>query len=299
MEPKKKTALICAVSIVVGLLFFGFGVIMNDTAYMFSACIAIPAVIIWEVYSYFHEKKDDKKTLDHARSIMDNSYFNTLEWREKYIVYRMEHPFEKPQGKSMKSDLYARYRCRDILLLGLVFLFFACFSVFYMFKSFAFWEPIGTVICAAFAFTFLDDYTGRVVRKFLKRDIDYDKLERSYLSGRMMTYNKSGIIFGTTHIHVFTPTNIYAIDYRIADDITRKVVRVKEYDNSTYTGYRYSHYAVIHASIPVSGSATTVEVKLNEFQVQIAIDEFHRIKHPDKLGTKPEYSVKPNNNVSV
>ena len=294
----KKNLVILYLSMIIAdvfLLFFG----RYDIKYTVSAVIITPAVFIWTVYSYFHEKKDDKNAVDKSIEILNGSYFITSQWHEQYITYRLKHPFEKPKCKSMKSDLYAKYRNKDDLFLIILFFLFVILLTVMMFINFEWWYPIGVVVFLCLGLSFLNNYTGKTVRKFLKRDIDYPALERSYLKGKMLTYKNSGIILGTTHIHIFTSDNIYAIDYRIVDDITRKVVRVKEFDDSMYTGNRYDHYAVVNARIPKSGSTAKVEVKLNEYQVQMIIDEFHRIKYPDEINKMNAYEEKNENYISI
>ena len=297
LNSKKNLIILCLSMIIadVFLLFLG----KYDIKYTVSAVIATPAVFIWGIYSYFHEKKDDKNAVDKSIEILNDSYFKTSQWHEQYIIYRMEHPFEKPKGKSMKSDLYAKYRNKNDLVLIILFFLFVILLTVMMFIKFEWWYPIGVVVFLCLGLFILNDYTGKTVRKFLKRDIDYPALERSYLKGKMITYKNSGIILGTTHIHIFTADNIYAIDYRIADDITRKVVRVKEFDDSIYTGNRYDHYAVVNARIPKSGSTTKVEVELNEYQVQMIIDEFNRIKYPDEINKMNVYEEKNENHIST
>lgn len=294
----KKNLVILCLSMIIADVFLLF-LSRYDIKYTVAAVIVTPAVFTWAVYSYFHEKKDDKNAVDKSIEILNDSYFRTSQWHEQYITYRMEHPFEKPKGKSMKSDLYAKYRNKDDLFLIILFFLFVILLTVMMFINFEWWYPIGVIIFLCLGLSFLNDYTGKTVRKFLKRDIDYPALERSYLKGKMLTYKNSGIILGTTHIHIFTADNIYAIDYRIADDITRKVVRVKEFDDSMYTGNRYDHYAVVNARIPKSGSTAKVEVELNEYQVQMIIDEFHRIKYSDKINKRNDYEERSVNHIST
>ncbi|MCR4851141.1 MAG: hypothetical protein K5870_07765 [Lachnospiraceae bacterium] len=124
------------------------------------------------------------------------------------------------------------------------------------------------------------------MRRWLKRDIDYDTLERSYLSGRILTYKKNGFIFGTTHIHAFTEKKIYAIDYELAEGVSRKIVRLKKYEDGIFSSEEYQHFAVIHVRLPRSGNIHEVEIELNEFQVQMVIDDFHSYKPRNGLRTE-------------
>lgn len=65
---------------------------------------------------------------------------------------------------------------------------------------------------------------------------------------------------------------MYAIDYRLVEGISRKVVRYKKYEDGIYSSEEYKHYAVIHVRLPKSGQIHNVEIELNEFQVQMEID---------------------------
>ena len=189
----KKNLVILCLSIIIADVFLLF-LSRYDIKYTVAAVIVTPAVFTWAVYSYFHEKKDDKNAVDKSIEILNDSYFRTSQWHEQYITYRMEHPFEKPKGKSMKSDLYAKYRNKDDLFLIILFFLFVILLTVMMFINFEWWYPIGVIIFLCLGLSFLNDYTGKTVRKFLKRDIDYPALERSYLKGKMLTYKNSGII---------------------------------------------------------------------------------------------------------
>jgi hypothetical protein len=121
-------------------------------------------------------------------------------------------------------------------------------------------------------------FIGMPVRKWLKRDIDYQELEKSYLRSEMLTFKKNGLAFGTTHIHGFNEKKIYAIDYKLVEGISRKVVRRKMYEDGIYSSENYEHFAVIHVRLPQSGNIHHVEIELNEFQVQMAIDRLYAIQ---------------------
>lgn len=110
------------------------------------------------------------------------------------------------------------------------------------------------------------------VRKWLKGDIDYEELEASYLKSQMLFYKTNALAFETTHLHGFTEKKIYAIDYRLVEGISRKIVRLKKYEEGIYNTEEYQHFAVIHVRLPRSGNIYDVEIELNEFQVQMAID---------------------------
>ncbi|MEE0272599.1 MAG: hypothetical protein UDR98_05075 [Coprococcus eutactus] len=65
----------------------------------------------------------------------------------------------------------------------------------------------------------------------MKGDIDYEELEASYLKSQMLFYKTNALAFGTTHLHGFTEKKIYAIGYRLVEGISRKIVRLKKYED--------------------------------------------------------------------
>ena len=83
---------------------------------------------------------------------------------------------------------------------------------------------------------------------------------------------------GTSHIHAFTEKKVYAIDYKLVEGISRKIVRLKKYEDNIYSSEEYQHFAVIQVRLPQSGQIQNVEIELNEFQVQMAIDNLQSYK---------------------
>ena len=126
-------------------------------------------------------------------------------------------------------------------------------------------------------------YIGMPVRKWVKSDIDYNEIEASYLKSKILTYNKSGLALGTSYIHAYTEKKIYAIDYRIVEGISRKIVRLKKYEDNIYSSEEYQYFAVIHVRLPQNGEIYDVEIELNEFQVQMAIDNLPLYKYGEKI----------------
>ena len=58
----------------------------------------------------------------------------------------------------------------------------------------------------------------------------------------------------------------------MVEGISRKIVRLKKYEEGIYNTEEYQHFAVIHVRLPRSGNIHDIEIELNEFQVQMAID---------------------------
>ncbi len=260
--------------IVVIIIGFVLVVVRDDYSGILGACIVCPAMIGYLIYAYNKEKKADKKAVQVSRSIVDGDYFNSAEWHAKYVEYINQHPFEKPVIMNMKKDLLKRFRRREYIFFSIIFLLFmlGCGCTIAIGKVLI--GIVGMLMFAGLSVYEFLMFTGMPVRRWLKKDIDYKALENSYLESRMLTYKKNGIAFGTTHIHAFTEKKIYAIDYRIVDEITRKVVRLKTYEDGIYSSDEYKHYVVIHVVMAGTSDACDVEIELNEYQVQMVLDNY-------------------------
>jgi hypothetical protein len=230
------------------------------------------------IYAYFKEKRADKNASHKNNMIMEGKYFESPEWHYKYVEYINEHPFERPKYSDMRLDLLKRFQRREYVvgMSIMLFLMFSSCCMIFMGKYMV------AIICVClFGFFFYLEFAlfiGMPVRKWLKRDIDYSKLEKSYLNSQMLLFKKNGLAFGTTNIHGFTEKKIYAIDYRLVEGISRKIVRTKKYEDGIYSSEEYKHFAVIHVRLPYSGNIHYVEIELNEFQVQMAIDKLYAIQ---------------------
>ncbi len=290
-----KTLIIYIITVIAIGLFFFF--IRGDLAGKLCACTVCPALILYLIYAYFKEQKADQKAELKNKDMIDGYYFSDSKWKEQYTTYRNEHPFEKPQYPNMKQDLLSRFRRREYFV-GMLFMLFLmiCSCCCFMIKN-----PLtGVVGILLFGVLFYREfalYIGMPVRKWLKGDIDYDKLEASYLKSRMLVYKKNGLALGTSHIHAYTEKKIYAIDYRLVEGITRKIVRLKKYEDNIYSSEEYQHFAVIHVRLPESKQIHDVEIELNEFQVQMAIDNLPIFKLGEKLTENLTVEQKEDNEV--
>lgn len=281
--------------ILLGLFFF---FIRGDQAGKFMACVVCPCFILYFIYAYCKERKADNKADESKIQFLDGSYFESPEWHEKYLIYINEHPFIKPECQSMKKDLLKRFHRREYIVGMILPLFLIlCTACLIPMGQFAM-ACVGFGLFGLIFYLQFSLYIGMPVRKWLRRDIDYNMLEASYLKSRMLLYKKNGIAFGTTHIHGFTEKKIYAIDYELVKGISRKIVRLKKYEDGVYNTEEYKHFAVIHVRLPQSGTIQDVEIELDEFQVQMAIDKLttYKLGH-EPYGTMTVGERKENENV--
>ena len=260
-------------TILLGLFLF---FIRGDFAGKACAVVACPLVIAYLIYVYFKEKRADNNAVKTNEQIQTGRYFENAGWHEMYVVYMKDHPFERPAGPNMKEDLLKRFRRREYLMWMLFFMFLLFCSIVAIFVDPGVLPILGIGLFAILIYYQFSLYLGMPVRKWLKSDIDYAVLERSYMGSRMLTYKKNGFAFGTTHIHAYTEKKVYAIDYALVEGISRRIVRLKNYEDGLYSSEEYRHFAVIHVRLPESGNIHDVEIELNEFQVQMVIDNYSK-----------------------
>ena len=276
-----KTLIICIIVVIAFGIFLFF--VQGDLSGKICACIVCPSLMIYMIYAYFKEQKADKNAMVKDKNILDGSYFNSAKWNEQYTIYLNKYPFEKPKYDNMKQDLLARFRRREyfVSMLFMLFLMLCSFCCVIVGKFFI--GVAGILLFGIFFCWELALYIGMPVRKWLKGDIDYNKLEESYLKSKILTYKKSGLALGTSYIHAYIEKKVYAIDYRIVEGISRKIVRLKKYEDNIYSSEEYQHFAVIYVRLPHNGEIYDVEIELNEFQVQMAIDNLPLYKYGEEI----------------
>ena len=279
MTKKSLVVYIASIVLIGPLLFF----VRGDMAGKYAACIACPMIIVYLIYAYCKESKADMKAQETKVQYMDGSYFESSEWHEKYVIYLNEHHFEKPKYQSMKMDLLKRFQRREYLVKMILPLFLMFCTLCLIPLGRYYMAIIGLCLFGFLFWLEFSLYIGMPVRKWLKGDIDYEGLEASYLKSQMLFYKTNALAFGTTHLHGFTEKKIYAIDYRLVEGISRKIVRLKKYEDGIYNTEEYKHFAVIHVRLPRSGDIYDVEIELNEFQVQMAIDKLSVYKIGEDL----------------
>lgn len=286
-------------TIAMGLFLF---FIRGDNAGKFAACFVCPVLIFYFIYAYCKERKADANADTLKTDFVGGTYFESPKWHEEYVIYRNEHPFEHPKYQNMKTDLLKRFQRREYLVEMILYLFLLFCTACLI--------PMGKYLMASigiclFGFLFwlsFSMYIGMPVRKWVKGDIDYPVLESSYLSSQMLFYKTNCLAFGTTHIHGFTEKKIYAIDYELVAGISKKILRLKKYEDGIYNTDEYQHFAVVHVRLPKSGALHDVEIELNEFQVQMAIDKLTTYKIGEGLLetiTIDEYKENENHKITI
>ncbi len=296
-----KALIVYIIAIIVMGLYFYF--VRGDLAGKLLTFIVCPMLIGYLIYAYVKERRADKNAIVTKNQISDGSYFESSEWHAGYVRYVNDNPFEKPKYPDLKKDLLMRFHRREYMvgMLFTLFLMVCCFAIFFGEVSIRRYVlgTLGFCLFVIFFFAEFYSYIGMPVRKWLKGDIDYDALNASYRNCQMLTYKKNGLAFGTTHLHGFTEKKVYAFDYRLVDGISRKIVRLKKYEDGIYSNEEYQHFAVIHIRLPQSEETWDVEIELDQYQVQMAIDRLVTYKLGEPLQEELTMTEKTENDTVV
>ena len=278
IEPKRNLVIViivaaCFFAVLVGIYFF-----TGDIKYLVIAVISFVPLIIYAVFSYFKEKRQDKSSEKDKQEFLSGAKYRQKEWKAAYYQYKEKHSFETISKKGMVYDLKKRYRKNNMWVMRLG-LFLIIGSVFILFipatelkdKAAALFGIILGGILTSVGF---NNFMGSAVKKFLKQQTDLTEIENSYTKGKMLSLGDNGI-----------------------QDMTRKMVRVKQYEDNLYSGQEYRYFiSLIYTA--AEGKTHTIDVRLDEFQCEMMIAEFYRRFCPEK-----EYDSKTSeiteNSVSV
>lgn len=297
--PEKKTTLIwgiiCSVGACVYLFFFLGSGTEEALVYKIAALVLLPVLVGYFIYKYFLEIKDDRKFDDVKRDIADGTRFDSVKAREDQLRYEDENPFELPDTKGMKYDMLKRCHKRKGILWLFVwgFLFFGDIAaVVNKFVSHMSAPPllyVGILLFGVIFYAQLSVLTGSTVKKWLKQNSEnIAELEHSYMGGKIVTHVNDTVNLGMEHIFVILERKVYAFRYEDIESVMRYIVRQKNYTNGSYDGDEYKYYA----NIRLKDGRTEVKAELNEYQVGMVIEEYHRISGTVEKET--EYSTEAN-----
>ena len=276
--PKQKSTLIA--TIIVNLLIIVLGIFYYCKTRMVSILVVLcvpVGLIAFSIYAYCKEKKSDRKSKQDVSDFLDGTYFRNPQWKEKYLEYLIGHPYEVCDSGGMKADLCKRYRTKNTInniIIGCLFLLFSPCVLFTEQSHLITAAIIAGLMFISVGIIFL---TAPPVRKFFqKTDYDFNAIATSYVQGKIVARESHGVNFGNTHIVVFNHERVDAVAYEDIVQMTRKIARVKKYQDSIYVGEAYVHRLLIVYQKKLDAVPSRIEIELHEFQVEMALDEFSR-----------------------
>lgn len=289
-SPLQRLIINVSVTILCLGIFFIISLKTNSIKGIVASVIVTPLLTAFSFYSYFKEKKNDSKFIDKIAEDKKERLSPPIDWQEKYLDYKMNVGFEKIKSPTMKSELLKKFRNRELFKSSFFLLFLSACGFISVCTSEEH-EILFAIFTAIFACLSLGEWSlffGSPVRRFYKENFDFSRIEKSFMNGKMLSHKNGGINFGTDYVVHWTNKEVYLIDLNMVENVTKKTVRVKKYEDSLYTGDEYRYYAVFDVRIPQSGKLLKPEIELNEFQVEMIIDEF---KHRCYNGTNAKVKV--------
>ena len=285
VEPKKNlmieiVAAICLAVFLVTIYFF-----TGSWEYLLCAIIAPIVMTVFSLHAFFKEKRQDEKSKIDKQKFLSGAKYRQSEWKNAYYQYKEKHTFETISKNSMKYDLKKRYRKKDFgyIRIGILLIISSVLILFIPMTEVK--DKIAAIfgiLCGGVIFSIgLHGLTSGLVQKFLKRQVNLTEIEKSYVKGKMLSFGDNGINLGNSYMIIYNSENVFAVDNNNIRDMTRKMVRVKKYENSTYSGQEYRYYVSLIYKTS-DGKIETVDVRLDEFQCEMMVAEFNRHFYPDR-----------------
>lgn len=293
-KPTTRLAVGILLSLLVPFCFLCKFIIEQHLPWWILAVIS-GAMVSYCVYIYAKEKRDDKKFQNYLGNFQDNTYFTSPEWREKYLEYVQEKPYEIPSEKGMKADLTARFRRNQSFFLwfiGLMMIPLAVF-LFYSFRNdedlnkYPIFADIYTCVIPLIAIIVgivIIRFNFRVTKAYPVDNFYYmmesvgelADIEKSYEHGKIYSNKHNGINIGAEYTLVYDQSAVYEIKNSDIMTIARYIERQKKYDKYDffYRGDKYAHF--LHIKAKPGRYLGEFYVELDEFQVEAALNELFK-----------------------
>lgn len=279
LEPKKNLMIEIAAAICLAVFLLTIYFFTGSWECLLCAVIAPTLMTVSSLHAFFKEKKQDKKSEIDKQKFLSGAKYGQGEWKNAYYQYKKNHTFETISKNGMKYDLKRRFRKKDfgyirigiLLMIGSILILLIPMTEM---KDKA--AAIFGILCGGMIFSIgLHGLTSGPVQKFFKQQKNLTEIEKSYVKGKMLSFGDNGINLGNSYTIIYNSENVFAVDNHSIRDMTRKMVRVKKYENNTYSGQEYKYYVSLIYTAP-DGKTKTVDVRLDEFQCEMMIAEFNR-----------------------
>ncbi len=300
LEPKKNLIIEIVSGVILAVVLIILYVYFRSWEILVCAILVPPLMVGFCIHAYLKEKCQDKSSEKDEQDFLSGAKYCQKEWKTAYYEYKEKHSFEVISSKGMKYDLKRRYRTMSGfgVFAWVLLMLFSIGVIFYPIKG---WY-IGYSILGIFFGGYLAAWSiynviGGPVIKLYKTRTDLSEIEKSYMKGKMLSYQNNGINFGRGYTVVYNRDDVIPIDNNTIQAMTRKIVRVKNYENSVYSGQEYKYYvSVIYTNS--DGNTASVDVQLDEFQCEMIIMEYNRIFYPERsygniIAEEIENSVSP------
>lgn len=134
----------------------------------------------------------------------------------------------------------------------------------------------GTAVSALIIYWGTEKFLALPVKKLYSRtDIDIRDVEASYENGQILTHKHNGINIGRDYTVIYNEKAVNVIKNSDIQSVTRHITRLKQYQDNLYAGEEYLHKVNITAD-------KEYYVELNEYQVEMAINELERFANANR-----------------
>lgn len=269
--------------------FFILWFVLGTAAHRICAAVALPLLNIWFFLAIFREKRADKKAARQQIDYLSGEYFCDPVWRAEYLRRKTEKGFESCHPKGMRYDMMQRYRRKSepvtFMVMSILLLTGCICGLGTSHREWKMWLllPVGLVVFGYIFWIHWSEFTARPVRKWLKDcrdDPELAEFEKSWETGRILSYQRSGVVNGiclsSTHLILYNKREVHTVEFSVAESMTREIVREKTYQDFAYADEKYRFYAVLY--IRTAQGQFTLKTELDEFQTEMAIEEFARLK---------------------
>lgn len=253
------------------------------------ALIFSPLCAAFGIFTFINDKRHKKAEERTKELITENKLFTSDAWRQRYLEYKEKNGFDTVDMKGMKADLIRRRRTLGtycMMITGTVLLVYFLQQIIsghngYTDKFYVI-LPAGLII-SLFGFAY---FWGFPVRTWIKKmGAQYEDIERSYVSGQMVTEGYCGINVGREYTVMFNETKLYYFPTRSIVNAGKKVIRERSYNTGVYidTSYKYN----VFVQVEESGGIHSYEVTLNAFKAEMICEVLQMLlSHPEDLETQ-------------
>lgn len=275
---KSRVFLIFLVTAVISLTsFFVIETEANSKFGHILAFVVPAAIMLVGTGLYIEEKRALKKNKAVKEEVESGEFFSSQRWRQSYLNFKTNYTFAKIDSRGMRADLLKNYRAP--LTYGY---FVFCLTIAVIFLCILLPHPIQRMTNFRFMIfaagilgtgDALRRLLGIPARRWMKRvRNEYQRIESSYVCGKMIKLETSGINIGSEYIVIYDPSRVRS--FRTADivDAGRKVVRENQYADGVFiqTEQKYKVYFVTKDS---SGNKGYYDMELGLFESELVCDE--------------------------
>ncbi len=246
----------------------------DDPAYHLAGIILTPAMVGFSFYAWKREQKADRKATEDMPEMVSGRKFDSAEWREGYLKFKLSGDALSPVRGDMAKDIKRRFINKSNLGSVAIGLFLLLASPCIVTVDNPVYAVMGVIIGAVFLWLSVPRLLAFPARKWLKTlGNERAAIEESYTRGEVAAFDLNFLNIGKWGIVACDGKSVRSFPWEQISDIQRKIVRVKKYDHEMYDGEEYQYFLVITPVRPMQ----PFQVELGDFRSQMILEEYQRM----------------------